>query len=78
MCCWKLAFLLPKTHLVSLFSLRVLQEAKKLSVLWEISFSAPKISNNNENELEDEANFIGNVDTFDTSKMIVMMNALFT
>ena len=50
---------------------------KKLNVLLEISFSAPKISNINENELENEANFIGNVDTFDTSKMIVIMNALF-
>ena len=46
-------------------------------MLLEISFSAPKISNNNENELEDEANFIGNADTFNTSKMIVIMNALF-
>ena len=51
---------------------------KKLNVLLEISFSAPKILNNNENELEDEANFIGNADTFNTSKMVVMMNVLFT
>ena len=47
-------------------------------MLLEISFSAPKILNNNENKLEDEKAFIGNADTFDSSKMVVMMNALFT
>ena len=43
----------------------------------EISFSAPEILDDSENELEDEGTFTSDADTFDTSKTVAMMNASF-
>ena len=43
----------------------------------EISFSAPEILDDSEDELEDEGAFTSDADTFDASKTVAMMNASF-